>query len=119
MFATDHLLCRTFVPRIRYLGFTTRGKKGPLTTTGDLSACKSKRTFIQLLTVNTRRGEVAPARGGEAARAAPAHGGTTARGTPACSKSICGGCLFFSEDAPPGLVESWKGGRSSRDPTTH
>jgi hypothetical protein len=32
----------TFVPRIRYLGFTTRGKKGPLTTTGDLSACKSK-----------------------------------------------------------------------------
>jgi hypothetical protein len=26
-----------------------------LTTTGDLSACKSKRTLIQLLTVNTRR----------------------------------------------------------------
>jgi hypothetical protein len=39
------------VPRIRYLGFTTQGKKGPLTTTGDLSACKSKRTLIQLLTV--------------------------------------------------------------------
>jgi hypothetical protein len=29
------------VPWIRYLGFTNRGKKGPLTTTGDLSACKS------------------------------------------------------------------------------
>jgi hypothetical protein len=40
------------VPRIRYLRFTTRGKKGPLTMTGDLSACKSKRTLIQLLTVN-------------------------------------------------------------------
>jgi hypothetical protein len=49
----DHLFRHTFVPRIRYLGFTTRGKKGPLTTTGDLSACKSKRTLIQLLTVNT------------------------------------------------------------------
>jgi hypothetical protein len=49
----DHLLRHTFVPRIRYLGFTTRGKKGPLTTTGDLSACKSKRTLIQLLTVNS------------------------------------------------------------------
>jgi hypothetical protein len=47
-----HLLRHTFVPRIRYLGFTTRGKMGPLTTTGDLSACKSKRTLIQLLTVN-------------------------------------------------------------------
>jgi hypothetical protein len=45
-------LRHTFVPRIRYLGFTTRGKKGPLTTTGDLSACMSKRTLIQLLTVN-------------------------------------------------------------------
>jgi hypothetical protein len=44
------------VPRIQYLGFTTRGKKGPLTTTGDLSACKSKRTLIQLLTVNTAPG---------------------------------------------------------------
>jgi hypothetical protein len=35
-------------------------KKGPLTTTGDLSACKSKRTLIQLLTVNSgapRRGD--------------------------------------------------------------
>jgi hypothetical protein len=31
---------------------TTRGKKGPLTMTGDLYACKSKRTLIQLLTVN-------------------------------------------------------------------
>jgi hypothetical protein len=40
------------VPRIWYLRFTTRGKKGPLTTTGDLSACNSKRTLIQLLTVN-------------------------------------------------------------------
>jgi hypothetical protein len=49
----DHLLHHTFVPRIRYLAFTTRGKKGPLTTTRDLSACKSKRTLIQLLTVNT------------------------------------------------------------------
>jgi hypothetical protein len=49
----DHLLCHTFVPQIRYLGFTIRMKKGPLTTTGDLSACKSKRTSIQLLTVNT------------------------------------------------------------------
>jgi hypothetical protein len=48
----DQLLRHTFVPRIRYLGFTTRGKKGPLTTTGDLSACKSKRILIQLLTVN-------------------------------------------------------------------
>jgi hypothetical protein len=48
----DHLLRHTFVPRIRYLGFTTRGKKGPLTTTGDLSACKSKWTLVQLLTVN-------------------------------------------------------------------
>jgi hypothetical protein len=52
----DHLLRHTFVPRIWYIGFTTRGKKGPLTTTGDLSACKSKRTLIQLLTVNTRAG---------------------------------------------------------------
>jgi hypothetical protein len=48
----DHLLHHTFVPRIRYLGFTTRGKKGPLISTGDLSACKSKRTLIQLLTIN-------------------------------------------------------------------
>jgi hypothetical protein len=47
----DRLLRHTFVPRIQYLGFTTRGKKGPLTTTRDLSACKSKRTLIQLLTV--------------------------------------------------------------------
>jgi hypothetical protein len=48
----DHLLRHTFVARIRYLGFTTRGKKGPLTTIGDLSAYKSKRTLIQLLTIN-------------------------------------------------------------------
>jgi hypothetical protein len=48
----DWILALHIVPRIRYLGFTTRGKKGPLTTTGDLSACKSKRTLIQLLTVN-------------------------------------------------------------------
>jgi hypothetical protein len=52
----DHLLRHTFVPRIRYLGFTTRGKKGPLTTTGDLPTCKSKRTLIQLLTVNSDAG---------------------------------------------------------------
>jgi hypothetical protein len=38
-------LRRTFVPRIRYLGFTTRGKKGPLTTTGDLYACESRTIF--------------------------------------------------------------------------
>jgi hypothetical protein len=44
------------VPRIRYLGFTTRGKNDPLTTTEDLSACKSKRTLIQLLTVNSALG---------------------------------------------------------------
>jgi hypothetical protein len=42
------------VPRIEYLGLPTRGKKCPLTTTGDLSACKSKRTLIQPLTVNIR-----------------------------------------------------------------
>jgi hypothetical protein len=48
----DHLLRHTFFPRILYLRFTTRGKKGLLTMTGDLSACKSKRTLIQLLTVN-------------------------------------------------------------------
>jgi hypothetical protein len=44
------------VPQIRYLGFTTRGMKDPLTTTEDLSACKSKRTLIQLLTVNSALG---------------------------------------------------------------
>jgi hypothetical protein len=27
--------------------------------------------------------------------------------------------LFVSEDALPGLAESWKAGRSSRGPTTH
>jgi hypothetical protein len=54
-------LRHTFVPRIRYLGFTTRGKNGPLTTTGDLSACKSKRTLIQLLTINRRRRDRASA----------------------------------------------------------
>jgi hypothetical protein len=43
------------VPRIRYLGFTTRGKKGPLTTMGDLSLASHKRTLIQLLTVNARQ----------------------------------------------------------------
>jgi hypothetical protein len=26
---------------------------------------------------------------------------------------------LVSEDAPPGFPESWKGGYSSRDPTTH
>jgi hypothetical protein len=40
------------VPQIRYLWFTTRGKKGPLTTTGDLSACKSTWTLTQIYTVN-------------------------------------------------------------------
>jgi hypothetical protein len=50
----DWILVLHIVPRIRYLGFTTRGKKGPLTTTGDLSTCKSKLTLIQLLTVNRR-----------------------------------------------------------------
>jgi hypothetical protein len=39
-------LRHTFVPRIRYLGFTTRGKKGPLTTTGDLYACESRTNFF-------------------------------------------------------------------------
>jgi hypothetical protein len=48
----DQLLHHTFVPRIRYLGFTTRGKKGPLTMTEDLSACKSKRTLTRIYTVN-------------------------------------------------------------------
>jgi hypothetical protein len=51
----DHLLRHILVPRIRYLRFTTRGKKGPLITTGDMSAWKSKRSLIQLLTVNTPR----------------------------------------------------------------
>jgi hypothetical protein len=49
----DQLLHHTFVPRIRYLGFTTRGKKGALTTTGDLSACKSTWSLIWLYTVNS------------------------------------------------------------------
>jgi hypothetical protein len=40
------------VPRIQYLRFITRGKKGPLATMEDLSACKSKRTLIRILTVN-------------------------------------------------------------------
>jgi hypothetical protein len=51
----DHLLRHTFVPRIRYLGFSTRWKKDPLTTTRDLSTCKSKRALIQLLIINTFR----------------------------------------------------------------
>jgi hypothetical protein len=42
------------VPWIRYLGFTTRGKKGPLTTTGELSACKSAWTLTRIYTVNTQ-----------------------------------------------------------------
>jgi hypothetical protein len=70
-------------------------------------------------TAPARRGEAAPARGGEAAEAALAQGGAAARGAPACSKRKCRGCLFFSEDALPGLAGSWKGGRSSRGPTTH
>jgi hypothetical protein len=44
--------CVAHCPRIRYLGFTTRGKKGPLTTMEDLSACKSIWTFIRWSTVN-------------------------------------------------------------------
>jgi hypothetical protein len=40
------------VPRIRYLGFITRGKKGPLATMVDLYACESKRNLIHILTVN-------------------------------------------------------------------
>jgi hypothetical protein len=67
-------------------------------------------------TTHARRGEAAPTRGGEAA---PAQGGTIARGARACSFSKCSRCLLVSEDAPPGFRESWKGGRSSRDPTTH
>jgi hypothetical protein len=43
----DWILALHIVPRIRYLGFTTQGKKGPLTTTGDLSACKSIWTLIR------------------------------------------------------------------------
>jgi hypothetical protein len=39
--------------------------------------------------------------------------------SPACSFSKCVGCLLVSEDVPPGFPESWKGGRSSRGPTTH
>jgi hypothetical protein len=45
----DQLLHHTFVPRIRYLGFTTRGKKGPLTTTGDLYACESQTNFDTII----------------------------------------------------------------------
>jgi hypothetical protein len=48
-------LHHTFVPQIRYLGFTTRGKNGPLAMTGDLSTCKSTGTLIRLYTVNTGR----------------------------------------------------------------
>jgi hypothetical protein len=44
------------VPRIRYLGFITRGKKGPLATTVDLYAGESKRNLIHILTVNTPPG---------------------------------------------------------------
>jgi hypothetical protein len=40
------------VPWIRYLGFITRGKKGPLDTMVDLYACESKRNLIHILTVN-------------------------------------------------------------------
>jgi hypothetical protein len=43
------LLRHTFVPRIRYLGFTTRGKKGPLTTAGDLYACESRTNFDTII----------------------------------------------------------------------
>jgi hypothetical protein len=37
------------VPRIRYIGFTTRGNKGPLTTTGDLYACKLRTNFDTII----------------------------------------------------------------------
>jgi hypothetical protein len=46
------ILASHIVPRIRYLGFITRGKKGPLTTTEDLSACKSTWSLIRIYTVN-------------------------------------------------------------------
>jgi hypothetical protein len=49
---TRSTLASRIVPRIRYLGFTTREKKGLLTTTGDLSACKSTWSLIRLYTVN-------------------------------------------------------------------
>jgi hypothetical protein len=48
-------LRHTFVPRIRYLGFTTRGKKGPLTTTGDLYACESRMNFDTIINRQHRR----------------------------------------------------------------
>jgi hypothetical protein len=41
------------VPRVRYLGFITRGKKGPLAMMEDLSAWKSKQTLIRILTINS------------------------------------------------------------------
>jgi hypothetical protein len=51
----DWILALHIVPQIWYLGFTTRGKKGPLSTTGDLSACKSIWSLIRIYTVNTVR----------------------------------------------------------------
>jgi hypothetical protein len=46
-------LASHIVPRIRYLWFINRGKKGLLTTTDDLSACKSTWSLIRMYTVNT------------------------------------------------------------------
>jgi hypothetical protein len=50
----DQLLRHTFVPQIRYLGFITRGKKGPLTTTEELSACKSTWTLTRIYTIKNK-----------------------------------------------------------------
>jgi hypothetical protein len=44
------------VSRIRYLGFITWGKKGPLTTTEDLSAFKSTWSLIWIYSVNKEHG---------------------------------------------------------------
>jgi hypothetical protein len=55
-------LRHTFVPRIRYLGFTTRGKKGPLTTTGDLYACESQTNFDTIINRQHPRARPLPVR---------------------------------------------------------
>jgi hypothetical protein len=46
-------MCCTLFHGFDTLGSHTYGKKGPLTTTGDLSACKSIWTLIRQSTVNT------------------------------------------------------------------
>jgi hypothetical protein len=48
----------------------------------------------------------------------PRRNGAAARSAPACSGSSLFRCLFFSEDALRGLLQSWKAGRSSQGPTT-